>query len=328
MIINAFDKRVRLTGNVGKNVFKRLPDEVTTKLPHLFDVANNTAGIRLSFYTDATAFTIKAIMGNITFYKHICAIVYKGFDVFINKELYGCEALEEGEENLTYEVSLPLSNELKLIDIYFPLYGDVKEFKIIIDDLAHVSPNKVSRYDKPIVFYGSSITQGACASRNSLSYTNMLSMMLDTTIYNLGFSGKAKGEREIAEYIATLDMAAFILDYDHNTPSVEQLAMTHEPFLKRIREKQPNLPIILASRSDIDDDLIDSDNRRRIIMQTYVEALNQGDKNIYFVDGKEMFKDYNRDMCTVDNTHPNTLGFYRMAITFKKTILQALEDKQ
>ncbi len=328
MIINAFDPRLRLTGNVGENEFKRLPDEVTKKLPHLFDVAKNTAGIRLSFYTDATTFTINVTFLNITYYKHICAMIYKGLDVFVDKQLYGCEALEERKDKLVYEVSLPSSNELKLIDIYFPLYGDVKELNIIIDDLAHVSPNTKSRYNKPIVFYGSSITQGACASRNSLNYTNMLSMMLDTTIYNLGFSGKAKGEREMAEYIATLDMAAFVFDYDHNAPSVEHLAITHEPFFKIIRMKQPNLPIILSSRSDVDDNLVDNDKRRRIIMQTYVEALNEGDKNIYFVDGKEMFKDYNRDMCTVDNTHPNTLGFYRMAITFKKSILQALEGKQ
>ncbi len=328
MIINAFDSRVRLTGNVGKNEFKRLPDEVTKKLPYLFDVANNTAGIRLSFYTDVTSFTIKATMGNITYYKHICAIVYKGFDVFINKELYGCEACEEGKDKLVYEVTLPSSKKINLVDIYFPLYGDVKDFEIEISDSANISSNEESRYEKPIVFYGSSITQGACASRNSLNYTNMLSMMLDTTIYNLGFSGKAKGEREMAEYIASLDMAALVLDYDHNAPSVEHLAITHEPFFKIVRMKQPNLPIILASRSDIDDNLIDSDKRRRIIMQTYVEALNEGDKNIYFVDGKEMFKDFNRDMCTVDNTHPNTLGFYRMATTFKKAILQSLEGKQ
>lgn len=328
MIISAFDSRVRLTGNVGKNEFKRLPDEVTKKLPHLFDVANNTAGIRLSFYTDVTSFTIKATMGNITFYKHICAIVYKGFDVLINKELYGCEACEERKDKLVYEVTLPSAKKINLVDIYFPLYGDVKDFEIEIDDSANISPNEESRYNKPIVFYGSSITQGACASRNSLSYTNMLSMMLDTTIYNLGFSGKAKGEREIAEYISTLDMKALVIDYDHNAPSVEHLAITHEPFFKVIRMKQSNLPIILASRSDIDDKLTDSDKRRRIIMQTYVEALNEGDKNIYFVDGKEMFKDYNRDMCTVDNTHPNTLGFYRMATTYKKAILQALEGKQ
>ena len=75
----------------------------------------------------------------------------------------------------------------------------------------------------------------------------MISRALDCDYVNLGFWGNAKGEEEMANYIATLKMSAFVYDYDYNAPSAEHLQATHEKMFKIIREKQPNLPIVILS---------------------------------------------------------------------------------
>jgi len=326
MILSAFDERISLFGNIGVNKFQRVPDNVLEKIPDLKSLAYDTSGIRLSFYTTSKKIGIKSTQNELSKYMHMPSIAQRGYDIYINKKFVNYLAPIYGQKNFFNELEIDESNKINLIDIYFPLYGRVDEFQLVLDDNSEIKPNTYSRYEKDIVFYGSSITQGGCASRNGLSYVNMISTLLDTRVYNLGFSGKAKGEKEMAEYIATLDMSLFVYDYDHNAPSTAHLAMTHEPFYKIIRQAQPKLPIVIASRSDYEKNRKENEQNRRIIMQTYVEAMNNGDKNIYFVDGKEMFKDDEREFCTVDNTHPNSLGFYRMAKTFLKTIKEGMGE--
>ena len=97
-------------------------------------------------------------------------------------------------------------------------------------------------------FYGSSITQGGCASRSSNSYCALVSRWLDSDFYCLGFSGGAMGEPWMAEYISQLPMSCFVYDYDHNAPSPDYLRQTHRPFLQTILDKNPALPVIAMSR--------------------------------------------------------------------------------
>ena len=166
------------------------------------------------------------------------------------------------------------------------------------------------RFDKPIVFYGSSITQGGVASRPGNAYTAIASRRLCCDHINLGFSGSAKGESEIAEYIAGLDMKAFVYDYDHNAPNSEHLRLTHEKLYRRIRESHSDIPYIMISKpTGYEHDRV----RRAIIMDTYRNAVNDGDENVYFLDGATLFVGDEREACTVDGCHPNDLGFYRFA---------------
>lgn len=165
------------------------------------------------------------------------------------------------------------------------------------------------------MYYGSSITQGGCASRPGNSYPAIISRMLNCDYINFGFSGNAKGEDIIVEYMASLNMSVFVCDYDHNTPSTEHLLNTHERLYKKIREGNPELPIVFISKPDFDSNVPLNIQRRNIIYSTYINAINNGDKNVYFIDGESLFKSEGRDSCTVDGCHPNDLGFMRMAET-------------
>jgi lysophospholipase L1-like esterase len=122
----------------------------------------------------------------------------------------------------------------------------------------------------------------------------------------------------MAEYISGLDMKAFVLDYDHNAPSVEHLQETHYPFYEIIRKAQPDLPILMLSKPDFDGRYTEygfemNRKRRAVIEETLRRALENGDQKIRFIDGETFFGDSDRDSCTVDGCHPNDLGFFRMA---------------
>ena len=142
-------------------------------------------------------------------------------------------------------------------------------------------------------------------------YENIISRRLNADYINLGFSGNAKGEREIAEYVSELKMSCFVYDYDHNAPSVEHLKSTHERMFKIIREKNPELPIVMMSRPKFR--LYGHEvERLNVIKETYNNALKSGDKNVYLIEGPELMELAGNDG-TVDGCHPNDLGFASMA---------------
>ena len=147
--------------------------------------------------------------------------------------------------------------------------------------------------------------------------------MLFRSHINLGFSGNARGELAMADYIGGLNISVFVLDYDHNAPNVAHLENTHFAFYERFRQHQPNTPIVMVSRPDRDSDpkvwL-----RRDIIRNTYEKALALGDKNVCFVDGLAFFDDEVRSACLVDGCHPNDLGFHFMAKGIGAAIRQYL----
>ncbi|MDD2648921.1 MAG: SGNH/GDSL hydrolase family protein [Eubacteriales bacterium] len=199
------------------------------------------------------------------------------------------------------------------VTIYLERNEILEKMEIEIDDGARIEEPTPYQIEKPIVFYGSSITEGGCATRTANAYTALVSSWLDADFYNMGFSGAAKGEIEVAEYIASLDMSAFVYDYDHNAPSAEHLMNTHEPFFKYIRAAKPELPILMLSRPGMDDFPDDTNARESIIRRTYENALAAGDKNVAFIQGRELFGAGERINCTIEGCHPNDLGFMRMA---------------
>ena len=182
--------------------------------------------------------------------------------------------------------------------------------------------NTPYRIEKPVVYYGSSITQGGCASRPGSAYESILSRRFSCDHINLGFSGNAKGEKEMAEYISGLDMAVFVYDYDHNAPSVEHLQMTHEPMFKRIRSAHPDLPIVMMSRPR--PKLSPKEEQRlEIIRTTYRNALQSGDRNVYLIDGRTLMQMAGNEG-TVDTDHPTDFGFTSMAKTISEVFEQIL----
>ena len=168
-----------------------------------------------------------------------------------------------------------------LITLFMPTHSHLSALYVGLKPGAVVKSAPDHKYEKPIVFYGSSITHGTGATRSGNSYPAQISKRLDLNFINLGFGGLAKGEPAMAEYISTLDMAAFVYDYDFNAPTSEHLLNTHEPFFKIIREKNPDLPILMVSRPcSFRTGEKDTAERFAIIKRTYDNAKAVGDDDV------------------------------------------------
>lgn len=299
------------------DMFKRLPDDVGNSVnPRVAALAKNTSGGRVRFATDSTSITVKAKLGKIVNMFHATPLMENGFDIYTDgsdvSRFSGSFRFDHASAE-EYQSTVTLPAGMKELTINFPLYGEVHSLEIGLDEGAQVKAHTAYKRNIPIVYYGSSITQGGCATRPGLSYQSRISRKYDCDYLNLGFSGNARAEDEIVEYMSGLTMSAFVCDYDYNTPSYDHLRNTHYKMYEKIRAAHPNIPYIMISKPDFKfhtGDMV----RRDIIMQSYLKARETGDNNVWFIDGASFFTLDDRGDYTVDNTHPNDVGFERMAI--------------
>lgn len=292
--------------------FRRLPESVAKTVSEgVYSLHANTAGGRVRFRTDSPYVAISAKMSNIGKMSHFALCGSAGFDLYVG-DRFVKSYIPPFDITSGYEGVIELgAAEMRDITLNFPLYSDVNELFVGLDGNAAVCEPLPYKTPKPIVYYGSSITQGGCASRPGTAYQGHVSRHFDADFINLGFSGNAKGEKEISDYIKGLDMSVFVYDYDHNAPSTEYFAQTHERMFSEIREANPDLPIILMSRPNYPVGEVGKE-RLKIIKRTHENAVSSGDKNVYLIDGQELMRLAGNEG-TVDMTHPTDLGFFSMA---------------
>lgn len=290
-------------------------------------LATNTAGGRLRFITNSEYIAISAKMPSAVNFSHMPATGVRGFDLYVDN-LFAASFVPPTECSGDYDSIIHLNkNKLCEITINFPLYNDVTDVYIGIQKDAVIRKAPSYNISKPVIFYGSSITQGGCASRPGLSYPAILSRTLSFDYINLGFSGSGLGEVAMAEYIAKQEMSVFVYDYDHNAPTYEHLEKTHKAFFEIIRKNNPTLPIIMITKPDIRFCLEAASKRRELIIQNYENAVNSGDKNVYFIDGETLWGNDGWDSCTVDALHPSDMGHWRMAQTILPTLKKILSGE-
>lgn len=297
-------------------MFRRMPEAVAKSVSEgVYALHANTAGGRVRFRTDSEYVAIYAKMPQVYRGPHFPLTGSAGFDLYVREngaDKYIHTFMPPSDILDGYESIAQFGNsEMREYTIHFPTYSSVSELYVGVKEGAKVEPGRAYRAGSPIVYYGSSITQGACASRPGNIYENIISRRYNCDYVNLGFSGGAKGEQTMTDYIKNLDMSLFVYDYDENAPSAEYLAQTHEPMFRAIREANPELPIIMLSKPR--SWLYEHEKERlAVIRRTYENALAQGDQNVYLIPGTELMKEAGPDG-TVDNLHPNDLGFASMA---------------
>ncbi len=308
--------------------FCRMPDAVAKATSGgVYALHENGAGGRVTFETDSRYVSIVCRVRSIGKMSHFTTIGSAGFDMYEENDLV-CSFFPGYNYTDGFSSTYTFGGEpyARKLLINFPLYTTVESLVIGLEKGASLAAYNPYRDIPPIVYYGSSITQGGCASRPGNAYQAKISRELLVDHINLGFSGNAKGEEVMAEYIASLPMSVFVLDYDYNAPSLQHLKDTHERFYQIIREKNPKLPIVMASAPSYWHQLprLMSD-RRAVVMETYTKAVAAGDENVYFVDGASFYQNTDADYCTVDRCHPNDMGFYYMAKGFLPTLKKILK---
>ena len=301
--------------------FRRLPEDIAEATNEgVATLSRHTAGGRVRFSTDSDFICIKVKMNDVVRFPHMPASGHAGFDLFVD--------FPEGHESRYVKTFMPPANptengyeskiELKskakrYFTINFPSYCGVSELLVGISKDAYLGAGLPYKNVAPIIYYGSSITQGGCASRPGNIYQNVVCRRNNIDYLNLGFSGSGKGEDVIVDYMASLEMSAFVSDYDHNAPTVEHLAATHYKMYEKIRAAHPSIPYIMVSKSDVDGDYDNAIARREVIYSSFKKAYASGDRNVYFIDGSSIYRGRYQNMCTVDGCHPNDLGFALIA---------------
>ncbi|MBR2410781.1 MAG: hypothetical protein IKB08_03555 [Clostridia bacterium] len=281
----------------------------------------NTSGGCLRFRTDSRDITLTAHLPDVCLMNHMPLTGSSSFDIYCNGSFCGVFRAPSAEKYKgVWSSSLRLPEGMKDVMIFFPLYNNVKEVFVSLEEKAAVLEGDSFCESKPIVFYGSSITQGGCASRPGNAYPNLISRKLNREILNLGFSGSCKAEYEMCEYIACLPMSLLVLDYDHNAPTPEFLEATHERFFRQFRNKCPDTPVVMISVADCCFGEEDARRRKEIIKRTYENAKANGDRNVYFLDGQRFYDETGLDNSTVDTCHPNDLGFFAFYKNISKFI--------
>ncbi len=295
----------------------------------------HTAGVCVRFRSDSPEIMLRAKLSNSCDMNHMPRTGSMGFDLFFREpggKLRFNHAVQPSPGQVEISALAACNPDGKFCEwvVNFPLYGGVDQVEIGLKPGFRLAPPKKHKVPHPVLFYGSSITQGGCASRPGNAYTSMLCRAVDAEQINLGFSGSGKGETAMAEAIASLKLSAFVMDYDHNAPSPEHLEETHEKFFRIIRKAQPDLPVIILTKCDFpyfnQESIAINTRRREIIRRTWENAVASGDKKVFFIDGKTLFAGADRDLCTVDGCHPNDLGFYRMYRKVLPLLRQVLKD--
>lgn len=293
--------------------FRRMPEDIAKSASAEVEWASkSTAGGRLCFKTNSQYISIIAKVEDTSRFGQQTTLGGEGFDLYVEDEFRAAFIPDRDFDGCYNCVANLGDKDVKNITMNFPIYSKISELYIGVEKLSFVDKYNPYINISPIVYYGSSITQGGCASRPGNIYENEIARRTGVDYINLGLSGSALGEEVIAEYISKLHMSIFVMDYDHNSPNAEFLKKTHNRFFKIIRSKNPELPILLLSRPNFMNTEEDIE-RRDAVYSTYINARRNGDNNVYFIDGDSLFGDVPASFCTVDRCHPNDMGFYCMA---------------
>ncbi|MBO4367087.1 MAG: hypothetical protein J5859_00125 [Clostridia bacterium] len=293
--------------------YLRLPEETAKAVSEAVTGLNtNTAGGRLRFDTDSPFIVLRGVPLNGCMMDHMPMTGIAGMDVYAG-DTYKGTARPGCKVQTVYEGRIELGSGRKTVTVGLPLYDGLAKLVIGLSKGSSLWPAPAYVNEKPVIYYGSSITQGGCASRPGNSYQAFISRRYGLDYRNLGFSGAGRAEDAMIEYLAAQEMCAFVMDYDHNAPNTEHLANTHQKLFTAVRSAHPAIPILLISRPDVDRDPAEAAERFAVIKKTFDEAIAGGDSHVFLINGRDLFDGPFRADCTVDGCHPNDLGFYRMA---------------
>lgn len=305
-----------------KDFYDRLPARAEKVVrPPVWNLSLDSAGMCARFVTDAESISVKWILRkDLLSMPHMPASGVSGLDLYVKEEgkwrwLGAARPKQSSRTNEAVLVkNLPKAQREYLL--YLPLYNGVNSVDIGVpsDTQFVAAPSRDDK--KPVVFYGTSILQGGCASRPGLAYPAIIGRMLDWPVINLGFSGNAKSEPELADLLSELDPSVYVLDPVPNMDAA-MVAERIEPMVRKIRSAHPKTPIVLVQSLSYTDGYLEPVRRERYTsandaMRTaYRNLKKSGVKKLYFISGEDLIGDDGEG--TVDGTHPNDLGFMRMA---------------
>ena len=323
--INYFGKDFfRLEGtlipdSLKENRYDRLPISYKEIVREpVWNLSKSSAGMSIRFLSNSSSISVKWIILNNLKMSHMAETGIKGVDLYFkNKDnwQYINTGRPDGIKNESTLIN-NMSEEMREFKIFLPLYDGVINIEVGIDSNS-VIEKPLKKRNKSIIFYGTSITQGGCASRPGMAHTNIISRKLDLDCINFGFSGNGRMEQPIAKLISESKPLFYVIECMPNMINKENVTNKTIPLVNTIRENNPEAPIVFVENFIPTSSILDKKRENEIkgmnlaLKTEYEKMISGGYNNIFYIESKNATGDDNEG--TVDGVHFTDLGFIRYA---------------
>ena len=294
-------------------------------------LSTHSAGLVIAFRTNGKEIHARwQVKEPMKFSNNMTAIGKRGLDLYIkrnNEWIFAGAGRPDDNALSTHKIVSNMEDGVKECLLFLPLYDELVKLEIGVPEGSFVRPLEI-KWKGKVVIYGSSITQGASASRPGMAYPAQLERKLGYEFVNLGFSGNGKMEESVGRMVADIEGAdLFVLDCAAN-PSPQQIAERTENFVRQIRERHPDTPILMIESVVREGGNFDQVIRKRVNDQNknfraaYERLVESGMQQLYIVHGDDLLGDDHEG--TTDGTHPNDIGFARMLKLIEPKIREIL----
>lgn len=313
--------------------FDRLPSkaEGVVREP-VWNLSRHSAGMCVRFETDATTIQVRySLLSDRLAMPHMPATGVSGLDLYA-KDAEGIDRWVQVVRPSSQTIEGPIAEELRpdrrQYTIYLPLYNGVESLEIGVDSEAVFEP-VAPRAERPLLFYGTSIMHGACASRPGMSISSILGRRFNRPTINLGFSGNGRMEPEVGALLTELDPCVFAIDCLPNM-NAEMLSERAAPLVRQLRAAHPSTPILLVEDRTFTNATFFPKrtahhlNSRQAFKNAYMELLDAGVDNLFYLDGEDLLG-HDGEAAT-DGSHPNDLGMVRYADAYEPALRAILRQ--
>ncbi|AEL27769.1 SGNH/GDSL hydrolase family protein [Cyclobacterium marinum] len=316
--------------------YHRLPDEAETKVRKaVWNLSRHAAGVKLKFNSDAEEIKVRYVVSSRQSMPHMPATGVSGLDLYIHDQYDWIWVRGSYSFGDTIQYTFPLKADkitAKDFDLYLPLYNEVTFLEIGVDKNASFNFISPSNEELPVVVYGTSIAQGACASRPGMAWTAILERMINKPMINLGFSGNGLLETPLIEYMASVNSSLYVLDC---LPNLVRNTFTEEEVTKRIiaavhalKAKKPETPILMVEHAGYTDEWVNDErktayqSRNNLSKNAYRLLIAEGIEELYYLEKDELGLTMDG---TVDGTHPSDLGMDQHAKGYYSIVKEILD---
>ncbi|MCP4976058.1 MAG: hydrolase [Maribacter sp.] len=317
------------------NGFNRLPEKAKALVREdVWNLSRHNAGINIRFTSNSEKITVRYQVEGDHGMPHMPPTGVSGVDLYVkkNNDWLWCRGRYQFKDTIRYDYRIDNAlSKNQEYQLYLPLYNSVKSLQLGVLQKDNIS-FQAQKAKKPVVVYGTSIAQGACASRPGMAWTNILSRSITVPIINLGFSGNGRLEDEMIELISEIEASLYVLDCLPNlSPNKKR---NKKEIQKRIvncvnslKQKRKDIPILLVQHAGYSDGLVDQ-SRSEVyetlntwMGETYKQLLSEGVKGLHMLSKEEI--GLNND-AFVDGTHPTDMGMQEYALAYEKVILNII----
>ena len=311
--------------------FDRFPAKAEGKVTKVvWSLSRHSAGMMVRFKTDATTIRAKwKLLSSRLGMPHMPPSGVSGLDLYARDakgQWRWAAATKPNKQDMEATLLSGIAPGMREYALYLPLYNGTESLEVGVPKGAKFE-SLAPRKAKPLVFYGTSITHGACASRPGLAHPAILGRRLEIPVINIGLSGNGRMHKEVGDLMAELDAACYVIDCLPNM-NATTVAERCVPLVKQLRKARPNTPVVLVEDRRFANSWIlpakskFHDDNQAALQKAYKQLQATGMKKLHYLQGDHLLGDDTEG--TTDGSHPNDLGFLRQADAFEPVLRQAL----